>query len=286
MKCKKCGSIYGREDRNACPICGTKEELEFFPIVNGYHCGRMPIHKVGKIVDSHDHTIHLGVELEVDSFPSEKARHDCALEVFKILNKKSRQFVKLERDGSLNNGFEIITQPIQFGYHKNSMHWKEAFQAVENFGGSSHDSGNCGLHVHLEAVSPRFVRNIWYLVNHIYKDELQIFSCRSLRRMSYCAFDTGDYRFRNTGHCVAVNTDTSTGCTVEIRIFRGTTKYETFMETLRLVERLAWLALDNSDVMVAYNNHQLPKFLSLLTPYGKQFMTERGYHEVSQNTDK
>ena len=264
-KCNVCGSIYSN-DGCGCPMCSNALN----PIAS-YHCGSMKINKIGKIKDAHKYTIHLGVELECDSFPSEEAKLNAAREVFRTLNRKNKQFIKLERDSSLNNGFEMISQPIQLGSHMNSVNWQKAFEIIKNYGGGSHDSGNCGLHVHLERYSEQFQKNIWNLVNKVYRDDLQLFSRRSPSRMRFCAFDNYNYENRTIGHCVAVNTRTSTGCTVEIRIFRGTIKYETFIETLRLVERLAWLALDNEDVM----NAKLPKFDSLLSKYGKEYMKER-----------
>lgn len=271
-RCNVCGSIYKgylgwrSEEACGCPMCNP----ELSPIA-GYHSGEMEMKKVGKVIDSHNYTIHLGVELECDSFPTEEKRLNAAKEIFKTMNKKNQQFIKLERDGSLSNGFEIISQPVQLCSHMYSMKWKEAFQIINKFGGGSHNSGNCGLHVHLDAFSPSFVKNIWYLVNKAYREDLQVFSRRSPERMRYCAFDNNSWENRMTGHCCAVNTGASTGRTVEIRIFRGTTKYETFIETLHLVERLAWLALDYEDVSTV----KLPKFDSLLKPYGKKYMKER-----------
>lgn len=265
MKCNVCGSIYSI-DGCGCPMCNSAINP-----ISGYHRGNMLMHKIGKIKDAHKYTIHLGVELECDSFPDETSKLNAAREVFTTLNKKNKQFIKLERDGSLNNGFEMISQPIQLGSHMNSVNWREAFKIIQQYGGGSHDSGNCGLHVHLDRYSESFQKNIWNLVNKVYREDLQIFSRRSVNKMRFCAFDDHSYAFRTTGHCVAVNTNTSTGHTVEIRIFRGTLKYETFIETLRLVERLAWLALDNEDVLTV----RLPKFDTLLSKYGKEYMKER-----------
>lgn len=263
-RCPNCGSNYGRRYQDTCPMCDSSL------VINSYHGGSMELQKLGTCVDSHHRTIHLGVELEVDGFPNETARLEAAHQVFKILNRPTKQMVKIERDGSLMNGFEIISQPIQYGYHKFSVKWAEAFKAIEALGGSSHNGGRCGLHVHIDRYSERFVENMWKLVNKVYKDELKLFSRRT--DFHYCQFDDSqEYEWRNESHYAACSTQTSTGRTIEIRLFRGTTKWETFMECLRLCERLCWLALESHDVL----EDKMPKFDNLLSEYGKAYMNVR-----------
>ena len=240
-------------------------------VISRYHSNRMQIKKIGNRQDSHGDAIHMGVELEVDGFPTVEAKVACALDIFRIANTSSVQRVKMEYDASLQNGFEIITQPIILRRHVKSVPWKEMMESVTRHGGGSHDGGRCGIHIHVEKISEEYQRNLWYLVNVIYRNELKTFS----RRLSfnYCRFDsTSEYNFRDTGHSTALNTRTSTGITVEFRFIRGTTKPETFYESLRLIERLCWLAKDHTDVMNP--GKPLPKFTSLLSQYGKEYYQE------------
>jgi len=239
-------------------------------VISGYHSRSMRIKLVGKGHDSrhNDSQIHLGVELEVDHFvtssnlPAHESRRMCALAIFRAINTRSVQYLKFERDGSLNNGFEIISQPTTLRRHLKTIDWKKVFSIVDYYGGQSHNGGTCGLHVHVPYKSSYHTENLFNLINHKYPRELRVFSRRTNFR--YCEFDTNEYGFHRTGHHVAYNTNTSTGVTTELRFFRGTTKYETFIESLILTEKLYWLA--NTDI-----NVKLPKFASLLTTYGKSY---------------
>lgn len=242
-------------------------------VIQNYHAGRIDFKKIGGRNNDGKEIIHLGVELEVDSFPSDENRQRAALQVFRLLNKPTKQLVKIERDGSLNNGFEIITNPVQYRSHLKRVDWQGVFDIVNAHGGTSHNSGNCGIHVHVEKRSQKYEENLWYLVNVIYRQELITFSRRT--RFNYCQFDnTTEYSRRNIGHSVAFNTRTSNGNTLEFRFFRGTTKKETFLECLRLVERLCWLAIDHENTS-DIRQEKLPKFTSLLSKYGKEFYQER-----------
>jgi len=238
-------------------------------VIQGYHRGGMRITKIGnRKPNRHGNVIHMGVELEVDGFPTYEAKEKCALEIFRLVNSPSKQVMKFENDASLSNGFEMITQPIIRRRHEKSVPWAEIMNIVKRHGGRSHDGGCCGLHVHVEKESEEFTRNLWLLVNNVYRLELKGFSRRENFR--YCEFDSDrDYNYRTTGHFCAFNTSPSTGCTVEFRFIRGTLKPETFYESLRLIEKLCWLA--RGEVPVSSPRFQKPKFTSLLSEYGKQY---------------
>ena len=134
-------------------------------------------------------------------------------------------------------------------------------QAIQ-LGYSSHKAETCGLHVHIsrnafgesvleqEASIARllfFVEKNW--------NELLKFSRRTNRQLERWA---ARYGYKDTpkemmdqaknhrlGRYTCVNLTNAN--TIEIRIFRGTLKYNTFLATLQLVNRLCDVAIFRSD---------------------------------------
>lgn len=87
--------------------------------------------------------IYLGVELEVE-VPRQHSRGDLADDVGSAMS----GFAYLKSDGSLTNGFEIVTHPASLDVHKEE--WPRLFYSksfVKKL--RSWDPGTCGLHVHI-----------------------------------------------------------------------------------------------------------------------------------------
>ena len=89
-----------------------------------------------------------GIELEVDSKPSithinswESAGH--------ILNILGREHIYCNYDGSLIRGYEIITHPHSIE-ELFKLDWEKALMQIIDDGFRSHDSGSCGLHIHID----------------------------------------------------------------------------------------------------------------------------------------
>lgn len=87
--------------------------------------------------------LFMGVELEVDKLCSQGL-------VCKPLAKSYPDIIYFKMDGSLSSlGLEIITMPATLNYHLASFPWPEIRRAVIKAGGSSHNAGTCGLHIHV-----------------------------------------------------------------------------------------------------------------------------------------
>ena len=88
---------------------------------------------------------HKGIELEIDNGED---REELAGELKRIANTIDAERIYFERDGSLDNGFEIITQPFLIG--DNSIEWEKILKKCIDYGFTSHDAGTCGLHLHYD----------------------------------------------------------------------------------------------------------------------------------------
>jgi hypothetical protein len=190
----------------------------------------------------------LGVELEVDDGGEDE---DKAAEVLRILNGSpySERNAYCKHDGSLNAGFEIVSQPATVWYHIKRIPWKQAFDYLLANGYRSNDTATCGLHVHFNCIflgnsEKDFLAAEGKLLSFFEDNWEKIvrFSRRNQRQIDrYCRRyghkNIKDaYEENNESRYYVINFQNST--TDEIRIFRGTLKYSTFIATLLFVHNL------------------------------------------------
>ncbi len=193
--------------------------------------------------------LHIGVELEIDGGGLD---HDNARDILEDANVAYRYNYVAMMDGSLDDGFEIISQPKTLEIHKRYL-WEDIMQKAIDYGYESHNPGTCGLHFHLDRRYFRGVKNyeekISLLVIQL-EDFLKVFSRR--KNFHYCRFQEFDkskktqlqelsyYKDKNIYHTSALNF--SGYNTVEMRFCRGTLKYNTLVASLELMQILADIA--------------------------------------------
>jgi hypothetical protein len=143
------------------------------------------------------------------------------------------------------------------------MNWQEIMEEALAMDYVSHNAGTCGLHIHInrnafgdsdEIQEAGIGRVVFFVEKHW--NELVKFSRRSPSQLNRWAAryatisDTAKETYRKAkdkyaGRYVAVNLENYT--TVELRMFRGTLRYRTFMATLQLVHEICQLAICLSD---------------------------------------
>ena len=91
-------------------------------------------------------SLYMGFELELETgrFP----RTDCAQFVLDTINTETNDIVYIKEDGSLENGFEIVSHPMTLGFAMEHFAW-DGISGLIKRGCKSWDAGTCGLHVHL-----------------------------------------------------------------------------------------------------------------------------------------
>lgn len=214
--------------------------------------------------NNHNNSVpYFGVELEVDEYAARYSDYhvdkadNCAKSVSDILGEN---FVYFEEDGSLNNGFEIITQPATLQNHLEKCEdYKEAFKKIVRCGFTSHKCHNCGLHVHFnrsffteghsETEVDLYITRLLYLVEKFW-EEIYIFSRRRRSDLDHYASrydDAPEEVVRKTKNCFylygryhAVNLTNEN--TIEFRMFRGSLNIETFFATLEFCQNLVMTA--------------------------------------------
>ncbi len=200
-----------------------------------------------------------GVELEVDLGGEINKNAKRLLEVAN--NGEERLYIK--HDGSLSDGFELVSHPMSLDYHLHEMPWKALLQLAKEMGYRSHQTSTCGLHVHVSreafgetyAEQDRAVARVLYFVERHW-EELLKFSRRTPRQLERWAARYGykdqpieilDHAKKggHAGRYSCINLENS--ATVEFRIFRGTLKLNTLIATLQMVNRICDVAVFLSD---------------------------------------
>lgn len=202
---------------------------------------------------------YFGVELEIDG-AGESDRN--AGKILDIAN-HTDELVYIKHDGSLDDGFEIVTEPMTLDYHERKMPWAEVLAKAKELGYLSHQANTCGLHVHVnrsafgetEAEQDECIARILFFVEKHW-EELLKFSRRTQRQLSKWAQRYG-YKdqpkeilehakkgYRGERYTCVNLTNYST---IEFRMFRGTLKYNTLIATLQLLDRICDVALYFND---------------------------------------
>ncbi|MBE6561629.1 MAG: zinc-binding protein [Ruminococcaceae bacterium] len=226
-----------------------------------------------------------GVELEIDE------AGECNSYAAKILDigNENANNIYCKHDGSLNDGFEIVTHPMTLEYHMTEMPWEAVLDKARAMGYYSHQAHTCGLHVHVnrtafgesETEQDAAIARILFFVERNW-NELLTFSRRTQRQLERWAARYGykDNPSEILEHakkgrvdrytCVNITNDH----TIEFRIFRGTLKYNTLIATLQMVNRICDLAIFLSDSEI--RNLSWPTFVAGVTePELIQYLKDR-----------
>ena len=189
-----------------------------------------------------------GVELEIDGAGEDS---DNAAEILHIANAE-QPLAYCKHDGSLDEGFEIVTHPMTLDFHLRSMPWEQIAEKAKKLGYTSHQAGTCGLHVHINRTAfgstestqdAAIARTLFFFEK--FWDELLKFSRRTQGQLNQWAARYGykdqpqeilDHAKsgRHAGRYTAVNLTNED--TVEFRMFRGTLKHNTLIATLELLD--------------------------------------------------
>ena len=194
-----------------------------------------------------DDHLYMGVELEIDHGNDRK---QCAEEL------RNHKEIYLKEDGSLDNGFEIVSHPCTLDYHKTL--WGNITETALEYGFESHDARTCGLHVHLDRTyfgqdETKQNYNIGKLILLINKhwDNMVKFSRRTMNQIERWSNrieldaeqnDTPEIinlkvKDKKGNRYVAVNLCNAN--TVELRLFNGSLRKDTVLATLELCNNMA-----------------------------------------------
>ena len=260
QSCSCCGRIlheddvYYRSRDDDEPLCLTCYNREHdYRTIQDYYYKPEPLFRG-------DGPRYFGVELEIDEAGED---NDSARRIMEIANGNGLENLYCKHDGSLDDGFELVTHPMTLEYHMKEMPWAKVLQEAIRLGYVSHQTTTCGLHVHVnrdafgasEAEQDAVIARILYFFEKNW-EELLKFSRRTPRQLEHWAARYGykdqpkellDHAKKGShgGRYTSVNLTNAD--TIEFRIFRGTLKYNTLIATLQLVDRVCDVALFLTD---------------------------------------
>jgi hypothetical protein len=183
-----------------------------------------------------------GIELEVQvrngELDSKLAKVHEALNYEKF---KVGEYCYFERDGSIGEGFEIVTQPAGLDVHRDRLS-RFLNNSQLKMGLRSHEGGACGLHIHVgrEFLTQGQIYRVQSWLNDVRNEGL----IRSIARRydnNYCRFKPQLAKFtvkhkHSTERYEALNVTNVD--TIEFRIFRGSLRYESVIAALEFVNSL------------------------------------------------
>ena len=247
--CDFCEEVFNRDNlfmfdgNQYCYDCGMSRDLPFQHngrLIRQYHT-RPPI-KFYTLKGEKDR-MKYGIELEVENVKESISNDVMSEKCWRIV----RDFCWYNTDGSIRNGFEIITQPFTWGWYKENREiFVKLLSELRSNGFESYNPGTCGIHIHMSKEG--FISDIHlFKFLKIFYDNYEFLKAISQRdSKSTCGgCQWGGKRERNDNlidkakakrgfeRYTAANLENEN--TVEIRIFRGTLKEESFFKNIEFV---------------------------------------------------
>jgi len=249
--CDDCGDVThsdnacGRNDWTYCPSCDPGEDEDEDEgadgPIRGYHSSRREVFPLPSPATRANGGRFFGVELEVERREGGRARGEIAGQLASWVNNQSADItaerhrvplLHFEEDGSLRDGFEMVTPPM--GLDDHARLWKTALSPTLTRDLRSHDTDTCGLHVHVsrKGMTDLHVSKVVCFVNDPDNADL----IRAVARRYSTGYCEVSRKRLATGHkdngnrYQAVNLCNSH--TIEFRIFKGSLKYVAVMAAI------------------------------------------------------
>ena len=216
---------------------------------------------------------HFGFELEVESRGS--GRYDGA----QIAQNTLGAHAYLKDDGSLSDGFEIVTHPHTLEKYHTDFNW-DVLQKLQSQGYRSWNTRTCGLHVHVSRTAFGDGRDAWSynitagtrsqiilkkqshelrFMKLIYDNQRQVERIAGRSNNNYATFqDKGNLvrkvkdGYQVSGRYSAINTEND--ATIEVRVFKGSLRKERVLSALEFVHAAVEYT---RDIKVSTKNHAL-----------------------------
>ena len=262
-------------DRHYCDSCGCYIEDDDDYYGEGEcrwcHEENMP-HIIENYCESHEHDpilfgdykdedsfVGLGFELEIDGDSSISKHNEETAQGLCEASGLEEDEMRFAYDGSLNYGFECISQPhtVKLFWEKQAQ-WREMLRYLAEKGYRSHDPGTCGLHVHVsrgmfgktKEIQDTAIAKVYTFFDENWDDIVKVSRRRSFHYCQKNYLDSEDEekivekkttRFEcwkknckwQGGHGVALNN--SNRATFEYRLGRGTLNAWSFFSWIDFV---------------------------------------------------
>jgi hypothetical protein len=229
-----------------------------------------------KLSNENENAPFFGIELEVERKNSNGLKHKYMAGMIK------HEHWYFKTDGSLTDGFEIVSHPMTFNYIQQSeKSFTESLKKLVENGYNSYDANTCGMHIHISKnnfTTWHLYRFLKFFVEN--KEFITSISQRKIEKLKKWANIEDDndtsliYKAKkkdgNSERYVAINLKNSQ--TIEIRIFRGTLNINSFMKNIEFSHALFMYTKENKEISLdGFKNYiqsscdysNLKKFINL-----------------------
>lgn len=206
--------------------------------------------------------------------------YECNHELYDMECLYNSDYWHFERDGSLDNGFELITQPFTYKFYTDELK-KVLGDYLRSIGDDVFTADDTGLHIHVRnCFSTTTLDNISFLVEK-FKKEISIIARREAN--SYCEYkhpyspSINKDNVKYTDYKHKYSAVHMKGKTVEFRMFKSTLSMKELNACIQLVKNICLIAnkrnKDISDVTFE-DVVSLPNSKELKTLYNENMKGE------------
>lgn len=226
----------------------------------------------------------MGVELEVECEDAD--RRSTVNNLHEHINDGDLgKRVFFERDGSLRNGFEIITQPMSLPMIKDTFGFLNNSRLINGL--KSHNTDTCGLHIHVsrKGMSSLQIAKLVCFIN----DPSNEWLVRAIARRyanGYCKIQQKrlGQAHMSVERYEAVNLTNRR--TIEFRIFKGSLKYDAVIAAAEFVHALVEFTRPAESSLSALNSAGFLNFVQKKMPKEcatfLRYLGERAKSEMSR----
>lgn len=265
-----------------------EEEEANNSVIGDYHSSKRILSRIPSSFDTRKTPVLMGLELEMEVRSGD--REEIALELHNAVSYCDKgRYMALENDGSLHNGFEMVTGWTGLDVHaKQLQHFKNPIRGLK-----SHDTSTCGLHVHIckkgmtlfhavkmvlfvnDSGNQRLVRSLARRDSSRYS---QVKNKKAGYEWLKNAKTDNNLKYLNADRYEALNFQNDR--TVEFRMFKGTLRYATIMACLEFTYATWFFCRDTGTNQLTTENFL--EFISRSenlgdTKFLRQYLTEKNW---------
>lgn len=215
-----------------------------------------------------------GFELEMEAVNCER------YEGVQLANDIFNNWCYFKEDGSLNNGFEMVSHPMSLDIVRNTFPW-ERLRELSQVGMRSAQTRTCGLHIHIN--KSFFAENpttMYRFMSMFYSNAEQWKKVAGRSESTYASWSEYEQsqmlqytkhfsrkqHHANSDRYVALNLQNRN--TIELRFFKGTLRPESFIARLEAVHAVAQYALETRNNISIKRAHDWERFREWTTRNG------------------
>lgn len=271
-----------------------EQEEEDDSVIGDYHSSKRRLERIPSSFDTRKTRVLMGLELEMEVRSGDREDHAVAL-LDAVGVHKGYRYACLEHDGSLNNGFEMVTGWTGLDVHREQL--QRFTQPIRGL--KSHDTSTCGLHVHIckrDMTLFHAVKMVLFINDSGNQRLIRTLARRDSSRYSQVKNKKASYdwiknakqysdggkgrvlQMLNNDRYEALNFQNER--TVEFRLFKGTLRYETILACLEFTYATWFFCRDTGT-----NELTTPNFLEFIsrpenledTKYLRQYLMEKNW---------